>query len=211
MYIHLKGDTKAVCCFSSSSVSACDDDAVQVHALVRHGARAPYDRSCWRWADVAATDLLSLGSSINSGNIDSGSSTGPRHVGLAPAQDALRSDAERCPPVGHQRHGDCAAAAAMHHMSVPHVERDGETKAGSTVSPDTKAAEALQIEGQAATRELTAVARSSSGAFAEEASKRPEAATSALGKVEPPWECAIQEELRMTDSRTLRPPLLQGL
>ncbi|CDJ65217.1 histidine acid phosphatase domain containing protein, putative [Eimeria necatrix] len=229
----------------SSEAQALNLRLQQVHALVRHGARAPYDRHCWRWADAADSDLhtgssrdsssrdgsSTDGSSFNSSS--SSSSTTHRHVGLAPEQDALKSDAERCPPVGHHRQGDCAAAAAAADAAAaawevhsdasgtaaaaaareaPHSSRDsatrdlraeGSSSSGSSSSGNSSSSEASSPADAA--RDAAAVAGAAAAAEAPAASTA--APPEELG---PPWECAIQEELGMNDSRSdqLSTPLL---
>ncbi|CDJ37597.1 histidine acid phosphatase domain containing protein, putative [Eimeria tenella] len=221
----------------SSEAQALNLRLQQVHALVRHGARAPYDRHCWRWADAADSDLHTSssrdsssrdgsstdGSSFNSSS--SSSSTAHRHVGLAPEQDALKSDAERCPPVGHHRQGDCAAAAAAADAAAAAWEVHSD--AIGTAAAAAGAREAPHSSGDSTTRDLRAEGSSSSGSSSSSEASSPADAASVAGaaaaaeapaastaaateELGPPWECAIQEELGMNDSRSdqLSTPLL---
>ncbi|KAL8272968.1 hypothetical protein Esti_003136 [Eimeria stiedai] len=188
----------------------------QVHALVRHGARAPYDKNCWQWAAAAAGSAAAAADLLATDSSRSSISKGRKHGALAADQDALRSDAERCPPVGHQRTTDCAAAAAAASEEVDASSLGASLLTSSEVR--TAAAESDELLLGAHTEAAAAAAAAaheaasgegSSGA-AEAAGQHQAAAAAAAAELGPPWECAIREELGMTASPSgdLSTPLL---
>ncbi|CDJ59037.1 histidine acid phosphatase domain containing protein, putative [Eimeria maxima] len=198
----------------SAAAKALNLELQQVHALVRHGARAPYDRNCWQWGRAADSDLhksnsreSSSNNNNNTSNSDTNSSTGSaaghRHVGPAPDQDALRSDAERCPPVGHHRNADCEAAATEYGgpSKGAHAEEGSPLTSAAAAAAD--AAEEsrptpssdVSVEDSRGTSDASS---NSSGLLINPQ----DALSGAAAELGPPWECAFQEELGMNDSRS---------